>query len=145
MKKSIIIAAATLLPCTALADGFVAVGGAAEGCHYATESTVADYTESYAASIHHGILAPAATSAGAGIVTVTAPTELSLNYNSATRTVTISGAFSAAEVAVVAMDGRSLPCAIADGGSISLSNLAKGIYIVRVADGAACATLKIAL
>ncbi|MBD5233773.1 MAG: T9SS type A sorting domain-containing protein [Bacteroidales bacterium] len=145
MKKSIIIAAAAMLPLAAFANGFVAIGGAAEGCHYAVEPTVAAYTASGAASVHHGILAPAAASDPAGIVAVAAPSALSLSFDSASATVSIHGASTSARVTLVAMDGRALPATLADGGSISLSNLAKGIYIVRVADGAACATLKIAL
>ncbi len=144
MKKSIIIAAAALLPLSAFADGFVAIGGAAEGCHYAAEPTVAAYTASAGALIHHGILSVAADSEGAGVVAVTTPSELSLSYDATGKTVTVLGASSAATSTIVSMDGRVLPCATAEG-TISLSNLAKGIYIIRVADGAACATLKIAL
>ena len=149
MKKNILsaifAAVAIMMPGAAFADGFVAGGGVAEGCHFATEATVAAHSSTAGGySVHHGMLTPVDPASAAGIGSVAAPSSLSLSYDASTRTVMVLGASSSARVAVVAMDGRNINCILTDF-TFSLSNLAKGIYIVRVADGDALATLKIAL
>lgn len=146
MKKLLFTTAlvAALAVPAAHADGFVAVGGAAAGVHYATEATMSGHGTAAGACVHNGILGPVDPESAAGIGTVATPAALTLAYDAALQTVTIYGASSAARVILVAMDGRNLPCILTEN-ALSLSNLAKGIYIVRVVDGSASATLKVAL
>ncbi len=146
MKKillSTVLAAALAMPAAVRADGFVALGGVAAGIHYATEATMSGHSTDAGAAVHNGILGPVGNNGASGIGNVASPDALALAYDAATETVTVLGASAAARVMLVTMDGRSIICILTEN-ALSLSNLAKGIYIVRVVDGTASATLKVA-
>ena len=140
---SILIAASFALPAAAYADGFVDVGGMAEGCHYASESVVAAYAADGAGTVHHGIIPANVGGDMSGIESVSDTRSISLSYDRATAALFVKGCRHAATLAVTGMDGRTVIRTAAGDGSVDLGSLAPGIYIVRVADTSASASIKI--
>lgn len=139
----LLAAAVAALPLGASADGFAAVAGIGGNCHFTTESTLGSFTADEAGAVHHGALVPFTSGTSAAIATVDAAGRLSLAYDRASATLRANASTPAAEAAVVALDGRTVLDGTIAEGTLDLSALAHGIYIVRVTDTTASATIKI--
>lgn len=140
----ILTALAAAAPAAAHADGFVSAAGMSQGCHFATESTMAAYAADGAGAIHHGALPALATATGAGTDLVCIARQISLAYDAAGAILHVQGCSPSATVSVTSMDGRTMACTAAGEGHIGLQNLTPGLYIVHVADTSASASIKIA-
>ncbi|MCM1067242.1 MAG: T9SS type A sorting domain-containing protein [Muribaculaceae bacterium] len=127
----------------ARADGFAALAGTGGNCHFSTASALASYTANEAGAVHHGALVPFIADAAASIGTVSAAGSLSAYYCRESSTLVADACSPEAIATVVALDGRTVLCGTMPEGVLDLGSLAPGIYIVRVADAAATATLKI--
>ena len=131
MKKVILTIA--LLSCFAAlkAQGFVPCGGYAGNTEFALETVASGFAANESSVLSHGIISNT-DAASSGIIAVESAT-LTAAISADGNTITVQGADGTVRADIFAIDGRAvLSAATGADGSISLTTLAPGHYIVRI-------------